>query len=137
MGFAEQLMLDNLSEASIYVVLLVGLSYMFYINLRTTIGALREGNSKLQDSNHCKIADLVMQLSELKNLTNNITVDLKSELSILSNNLQNFLVETKDVNDEVKQAVSAFNQETSRILNELIRIEGNLRKENNQDGGNI
>ncbi len=112
MGFAEQLLLNELAGSGLFVVLLVAICYFFYLHLKSTIQSLEEDKKEIG----LRIVDICSQMSSLNN-----------QVAMLANNMNNYMQNVGEVEKEVTRAYQEFSKETSRVVDEIIRLENQLR----------
>jgi len=112
MGFAEQLLLNELAGSGLFVVLLVAICYSFYLHLKGTIQSLEDDKKEIG----LRIVDICSQMSNLNN-----------QVAMLANNMNNYMQNVGEVEKEVTRAYQEFSKETSRVVDEVIRLENQLR----------
>lgn len=121
MGFAEQLLLNELAGSGVFTVLIVGIAYLFYLHLKGTIQSLEEDKKE----SGLRMADMCAQISSLNN-----------QVAMLANNMNNYMQNVGEVEKEVTRAYQEFTKETSRVVDEIIRLENQLRTYCEQQNSN-
>ena len=117
MDFVNQLLLNELAGSGVLISLLVAISYLFYSQMKSTIEKQREEKK-----------ELIARFTEI----NNQISGLCNKIDIFSNNMNNYVQDVDETRAEVVRAHQEFSKETSRHLDEMVRVSNQIRDVNDQ-----